>query len=447
MLKLDQGAIFGMKIKMGDHKFPQKDGTNNVIWDPGEAISAHGIIVGSSGTGKTYRLRVIIRQMIEQNRNVNIHILDVHGDIAPSARNRVVFSEATEYGLNPLEIEIDPEFGGIRKRINSFVDTMNRSTHKLGARQEAVLRALLAELYERNGYDSKDASTWDPRTNPRVAGKSRVTKRHPNISDLHNLCAWRTKNLIMGAGSEALKALNEVNKSQKKLSRLRRKPDDTETAKLTMAKENLKAMVIDYIDKLETGFELDELLNFDNIEIMKAILERLKRLDAAGIFKDQPPMFSSNDPLRVYDIKALQEDEQKMFAEVLMERLFIEAKARGPQKHPDTFIVIDEAHLFLSPDREHVINRMAREIRKFGVGLIIVSQNFDHFPEDIIANSAMTLILGMHDMHHEKAARKLGLQRDRLKFIKPQQTALIQIRSRVTGKALTNSYNDIELSN
>src|SRR3546814_10512950 len=45
------------------------------------------------------------------------------------------------------------------------------------------------------------------------------------------------------------------------------------------------------------------------------------------------------------------------------------AKARGQRDNPDTFIIIDEAHKFMSPDNEHIMNRMAREVRKFGVGL------------------------------------------------------------------------------
>src|SRR3546814_14737653 len=73
-----------------------------------------------------------------------------------------------------------------------------------------------------------------------------------------------------------------------------------------------------------------------------------------SIFKDVPPTFAQGDPLRVYDIKALSEDEQSMFAEVLLERLFLEAKARGQRDNPDTFIIIDEAHKFMSPDNEHI---------------------------------------------------------------------------------------------
>src|SRR3546814_20194992 len=89
-------------------------------WEPSTAISGHAILVGSSGVGKTHRLRYLIRSLITNTRNINIHILDVHGDIAAAARNRVVFSEITEYGLTTLEVTTDQEFGGVRRRIHSY---------------------------------------------------------------------------------------------------------------------------------------------------------------------------------------------------------------------------------------------------------------------------------------------------------------------------------------
>lgn len=435
----------GMEVAIGRAKFPdpKRRGSDTIVWDPSRAISAHAILVGSSGVGKTYRLRYLIKHLINATRNINIHILDVHGDIAPAAQNRVVFSETTEYGLNPLEVTTDPEFGGVRRRINAFISMLNRTTSTLGVRQEAVLRALLSDLYELNGYDPKKPQTWDPKTNPFVRGRSKVTRAHPGISDLSNLCTWRLKNLLTGAGSESFRALVELQKEFRKLNRKQKKLDEADEALLLPLKSSVKDLFGAHIDSMETGKELDDLLNYDSVDTLRAVYERIRALDATGIFKDRPPTFSSADPFRVYDIKALSEDEQSMFAEVLMERLFTEAKARGPRDTPDTFIIIDEAHKFMSQENDHVMNRMAREIRKFGVGLILVSQNFDHFPEDLIANSAMTLILGLHDMHHEKAARRLGLKRDKLKFIKPKQTALVQVRSGDGG--LTNAFHDVYL--
>lgn len=441
-----------MTVEMGTSVFTGQNGrgASVVEWDPSRTISPHAIIVGSSGSGKTYRLRYIIKHMIRQNPDVKIHILDVHGDIAPNAGrgSHVEFSETEENGLNPLEVETDPKFGGVRRRINTFVSMINRTTQKLGTRQEAVLRALLNEMYELKGYDARDPRTWDPRTNPLMRGSPKYTGLHPTITDLRILTEWRAKNLLLGAGSKAIKALNEVNKAQKKVYKARKADveDPATEADLALQKANLKEMMIAYVDSIKTGIELDELLNFDNLETLKVVLERLKALDSSGIFRDSPPRFDARTPLRVYDIKALMEDEQSMFAEVLLERLFVEAKARGQQPGPDTFIVIDEAHKFLSKDQDHIINRMLREIRKFGVGLILVSQSLDHFPEDVIANSAMTMILGLHDLQHGRTEKKLSLKKDKLKFIKPQQTALIQVRNRDTSGSLTNTFVDIKLA-
>ncbi|WP_165356645.1 ATP-binding protein [Sphingosinicella sp. BN140058] len=436
-----------MAVELGRAKFArEKGGTpENIFWDLSTAISGHAIIVGSSGSGKTHRLRYLIDRLQRVVRNPTIHILDVHGDIAPNHPNSVRFSETTPYGLNPLAVTTDPEFGGVRKRINTFISMINRSTSHLGTRQLAVLRALLNDLYELNGYDPANPITWDPATNPLVSGMSAQTGTHPAMSDLTNLCAWRIKNLLTGSGSEAFRTLNEINKTYKRMARLQRKLAPGEEATL----ETMKSTCIDqyaaFVHSIETGKELDDLLNYESVEPMRAVYERLKQLDATGIFKDQPPQFDPRDPLRVYEISSLLEDEQKMFAEVLLERLFIDAKATGQKPAPDTFIVIDEAHKFMTDENDHILNRMAREVRKFGVGLILVSQNFEHFPEDLIANSAMTMILGLHDLHHKRAASKLGLKVDRLKWIRPKHTALVQVRSG-SGAGLTNAFNDVYLA-
>src|SRR3546814_9524389 len=103
-----------------------------------------------------------------------------------------------------------------------------------------------------------------------------------------------------------------------------------------MAKTNVKELFSAHIDAMKTGGELDDLLNYDSVDTLRAVYERIKGLDATGIFKDVPPTFAQDDPLRVYDIKALSEDEQSMFAEVLLERLFLEAKARGQRSEEHT---------------------------------------------------------------------------------------------------------------
>lgn len=48
-----------------------------------------------------------------------------------------MFSEQTTYGMNPLRVNPDPHFGGIRKRVQGFITTINRVIMRaLGPKQE-----------------------------------------------------------------------------------------------------------------------------------------------------------------------------------------------------------------------------------------------------------------------------------------------------------------------
>jgi DNA helicase HerA-like ATPase len=81
-----------------------------VVWDSGTALNPHVLVVGGSGSGKTFTLRRFIEAMARSARPaVRIHVFDVHGDIDVPGASTVKFSEATPYGLNPLAIDPDSE--------------------------------------------------------------------------------------------------------------------------------------------------------------------------------------------------------------------------------------------------------------------------------------------------------------------------------------------------
>lgn len=152
-----------MHINFGLDATANKHGeTIPVTWDSEIAINGHCLMVGMSGAGKTYSLRKSIRQMQESNqgRPLRFHVFDVHGDINIEGASAVMFSEQTNYGFNPLRINPDPHFGGIRKRVQSFLATMNRVMRSLGPKQEAALRNILYDIYEKHGFKQDDPSTW-----------------------------------------------------------------------------------------------------------------------------------------------------------------------------------------------------------------------------------------------------------------------------------------------
>ena len=112
-----------MRITLGlnDYKLAQLNETEAVYSDTAKVVNPHMLLVGKSGTGKTHTLRRLLSQMMKAEPGVRIHIFDVHGDIHTKEMSSVQFSESTDYGINPLEVYPDPDSGGVRKRIQSFI--------------------------------------------------------------------------------------------------------------------------------------------------------------------------------------------------------------------------------------------------------------------------------------------------------------------------------------
>jgi hypothetical protein len=146
------------------------DTGQNVIMDTASLINGHLQISGISGTGKTHQLRFLIGAMVESaakmGQPLRIHVIDPHGDIEAPYASMVMFSEATRYGYNPLEINPDPDYGGVRRTIQKFIASISKQKG-LGVKQEAVIRYLLQDLYDERGFKADDPATWVP-DNPRT---------------------------------------------------------------------------------------------------------------------------------------------------------------------------------------------------------------------------------------------------------------------------------------
>lgn len=443
-------------VLMGTEVTPQKGGQRDVVqWRPEATINGHGLIVGASGVGKTHRLRKIAENLAF-GYGARVIVIDVHGDITIDGEQRAIFNETSPYGLNPLKVNPDPASGGVNRRIRGFISMINRTSHKLGARQEAAMRRLVEDIYDKNGFDATDPRTWDPRNNPDARGRSRSQGVYPNISDLKRYSLYKYKQLMTGAGGDAFKALQELNKTIKSLNRqvLRTHNDVAEkhaldylspedTAKLKKLRDKAKGQYNDFIDATKTGDEVNDLLRYTDIPTLASLVDRIDHLDKSGIFKDSPPHFSRGSGIHVYDIHSLGRDEQQMFVDVLLEDLWNEQKSEGPVDAPNTFIIMDEASIFVNDDSDHIINILIREARKFGLGIIFASQAINHFSEDVLANVGFKLILGVDQMFIASMSRMLRVEASRIESIRPRQTALIQCK--VIGDQ-KNDYADIFLA-
>lgn len=422
-------------IKFGFNKFRKEE---SIVWDANKVVNGHFIIVGSSGTGKTYTIRKILRELTN-NPKADIHVLDVHGDIdiGDDLTSTVSFSETADYGLNPLKISANKDFGGVRKKIRSFISMINRTTRALGSKQESVMMHLLNDLYYDRGFFTDDWRSWD--VNVDIRNFKPSPKRNPTIEDLRKYCNTKLKEIMIGTGSKSIQALEALNKrasqlegSIKKKGRVRGNETETDKvdAKIDKLKATCKDLYSDYISQIETGRELDQIMKYDSAEVLKSVFEKISNLESTGIFKSSSPDFEAGKPIKRYNIKSLNKDEQKMFVDILLEDIYLAAKERGEQDGVNTFLVIDEAHIFVSPEDEHIINVISKEARKFGVGLILASQAFNHFTEDIIANSSTKIILGIDEMFQDVSAKKLKIDVKRFNYIVPHKSAIVQIKKK-----------------
>ena len=407
-----------------------------VIWDTGKLINGHVLIVGKSGTGKTHTLRRMLDQ-ISANApagKIRVHIMDVHGDIDIDGASSVKFSEATPYGFNPLAINPDPDFGGVRKRIQSFIAALSRTGFRLGPKQEAALRNVLHDLYAANGFYDNDPNSW--RLDDGV--HRRYPKKHPTMEDAVRYAQAKLKGMFLGTSSKSVSALEKLYRKQgqfhnkvKSAGKLS-KPEELEAlqVELQALTEECVGLYKEHLESMQTGHELGDLIKYDSKDVMKSVVDRLENLHNIGIFRAKRPPFDNNAALWRYDIKALAPDEKKLFVSFILEAIFLHASQRGVQNDVVEIVVLDEAHLFLTYDPENPINIIAKEARKFGLGLFAASQSPTHFSDDFLSNVSTKIILGIDEMYWDGSVRKLKMKPEALQWIVPHQKMIIQMNNR-----------------
>ena len=129
-------------------------------WNPEKLPNQHIVTIGASGSGKTQTLKAIALNLRKEYEGVNIYIIDFHGDQEIEAETYIPLNMMSEYGINPMIINPDPEGGGCN--IQSLIVTnIIKSALQLGSVQEGKLLTILKELYLEAGISQKDRSTWE----------------------------------------------------------------------------------------------------------------------------------------------------------------------------------------------------------------------------------------------------------------------------------------------
>jgi hypothetical protein len=437
-MKAFKHQCFLMKIELGlDDYLLSKDQSIPAFCDFDSLVNAHVLVMGKTGMGKTTFLRRFIQQARQFSPAPRIHIMDVHGDIDLPGASSVRFSESTDYGLNPFIVSPDRHYGGVRKRVQDFIATINGS-RPIGSRQEAVMRHLITDLYSANGFFADNYKSWVLED----GFDRKYPKHYPTMEDACRYAFVKLKQLIIGSDTQAGRALEELNKVTSKLYKISKqlsapgtKPDGELLEKAMDLRQKAIKSYKEYIEHLETGKELDDFIKYESKEVLKSVVERFDNLKASGIFKNRIPPFEAFNPVWHYDITALREDEKRMFVEFRLQEIFSSSLERGPVRREEEgllrdIMIIDEAHLFFRDDENNILNPIAKEGRKFGLGLVCASQSPTHFSEDFFSNVATKVVLGVDQMYWDHLIRKLKIDGKLMQYIKPFHVIGVQMSNK-----------------
>lgn len=404
-------------------------------WNPKKVVNPHGMIVAGSGAGKTYTIKNFVENMANP---IRFHVLDVHGDIEfdEDICSTVYFSETSDIGLNPLVVSADVEFGGVRRAINGFIKMIESTSRKLGEKQLPTLRNILEDVYVANGFLVSDPKTWsldyDIRTN------QKFKKKHPTLEDVIRYTRAKLQQTFVGSNSKGCYFLEKLNQSVVQLNRKYKKSINDEEVDLIKEKEKCIEFYGEYVNNIETGKELEDLMKYDSAEVLKRILEKLEELKSSGIFKNNAPVFDNNKFIWRYNIKTLSDDELKMFTDVLLKKIYFNSKSSGLKDSVVDIIINDEAHKVTSDDSEHIINVILKEARKFGLGWWGASQSFSHFSDDILESTASKLLLNIDEMYQESSAKKLRFDVKNFKYMILHKSGFINIKNKGVSSKFEN---------
>lgn len=167
---------------------------------------------------------------------------------------------------------------------------------------------------------------------------------------------------------------------------------------------------------------------------VRNLLVRLQPLFKSGIFKQGNTTFTFDDLFRRTTVLLMTsgiKDLMLAASRFMLDKIYAAMLARGVTKDLRVMVVVDEAHKLCG---DETITSLIKEARKYGLGLILSSQETRDFHPSIFANTGTLIGLALEDADASVMANHLGLTEKA-----EQKIAKQIILGQASGEALIRS--------
>jgi type IV secretory pathway VirB4 component len=137
------------------------------------------VAIGASGSGKTQTLKAIAYSLRQTYPDIQIFVIDFHGDQEIEGETCYPLHMASPHGINPLVVNLDPEGGGPNLQAIAVTSTLKKSL-RLGPNQEGLMLDILELCYSTRGITQENVNSW--------------TKTPPNFADIRKIIEGRIEN-------------------------------------------------------------------------------------------------------------------------------------------------------------------------------------------------------------------------------------------------------------
>jgi hypothetical protein len=343
------------------------DPSIDVCFDPAALFGRHFAVLGQSGAGKSWAVANLLQRAVKTMPNAHVVLLDLHGEYSWKDRNGMqqhAFDEKTVRYIDARELEIPYWLMTFAELVDLLIDRSDASASS----QIAFLRDSVFDLRNK-------------------------ANKHLNIGHIS------IDSPVYFSLPELYNYFEEANKM---------------TANFGKEKGPLAGLFDQFLMRLQSRMN-DTRYNF--------LLKPEKRTSSEtlpGLLRDFVGLGDPKCQITIIDLSSVPFDVRPVVT-AQIGRLAFEFNYWNPEyKEFPLLLVCEEAHAYIP--REHgtqfegtrySMERIAREGRKYGVGLAVVSQRPHELSETVLAQCATFLCLRLSNPDDQDYVRDLVPEAER----------------------------------